>query len=207
MYQKNHYIKEEPEYIFKFIRNHPFATFVLQGERLQGTHIPVLAEGDAENFRLFGHISNEYNEQVHHLEDGREALLIFHGPQAYISSSWYKQKNISTWDYSAVHVNVRLQIQSREELVDSLRKLVKYFEDKQDNPLYYNEIPKKMIERQLPHITGFWAEPFHIEATAKLHQGYREEDVESVIDHLGNIDDPVARQLGKDIEEEHDADH
>ena len=117
MYQKRKYVKTDPEYAFEFIASHPFATFVLQGERLLATHIPVLAEGDARQFRLFSHISKEYNEQIHYLEDGREALLIFHGPQAYVSSSWYKRKNISTWDYSAVHVNVHLKIQTGEELV------------------------------------------------------------------------------------------
>lgn len=206
MYQKNRYLKDDPKYIFEFIRNHPFATFVLKGERLLATHIPVLAEGDVQNFRLFGHISNEYNEQIRHLENGREALLIFHGAHWYVSSSWYKRKNVSTWDYSAVHVNAGITIQSREELKDSLKKLVENFEKKQEKPLYYNDIPEKMIEGMLPLITGFWAEPFHLEAVAKLHQGYREEDVQSVIHHLGKADNPSARQLSEDIRNEHDID-
>lgn len=203
MYRKQRYTKEDPKYIFEFIRDHPFSTFVMQGERLLATHIPVLTEGDAWNFRLFAHISKEYNEQIRLLEDGREALLIFHGPQAYISSSWYRRKNISSWDYSAVHINVRLKVQSKEELENSLKKLVRHFEDKQEKPLYYDEIPRKMIEGQLPYITGFWCEPFNIEAVAKLHQGYRDEDIHSVIDHLGKKDDPLARQLGEDIRREH----
>lgn len=60
-----------------------------------------------------------------------------------------------------------------------------------------------MIEGQIPHITGFWAEPFKIEAVAKLHQGYREEDVDSTIKHLEKKDDPVARQLAESIRKEH----
>lgn len=205
MYQKDNYVKEDPEYVFEFIKNHPFATFVLQGERLLGTHIPVLTEGDADNYRLFGHISDEYNEQINYLENGREALLIFHGPQAYVSSSWYTRKNISTWDYLAVHVNARIKSQSRSDLEESLKKLVHRFEKEQESPLYYEEIPKKMIEGQIPYITGFWAEPFHVEAVAKLHQGKRKEDVTSTVHHLEKSDDPVAHQLGKCIREEQNA--
>lgn len=203
MYQKGRYVKNDPEQIFDFISNHPFATFVLDGDRLLATHIPVLAEGNSKKFRLFGHISKEYNEQIKFLKDGVEALLIFHGPQGYVSSSWYKKKYISTWDYCAVHVNVTLNLQSPKELEESLKKLVNHFESGQEHPLYYDDIPENLIDAYLPGITGFWAEPFKIEAVAKLHQGYRDEDVESTIKHLEKKDDPVARQLAEDIRKEH----
>ena len=203
MYQKGKYVKEDPEYIFKFIQNHPFATFVLKGDRLLATHIPILPEGNEKQFRLFGHISNEYNVQVRHLKDGCEALLIFQGPHAYISSSWYKEKNISTWDYSAVHVNAYIKIQTGNELKDSLKKLIHQFEKDRETPLFYEDIPEKMIEDQIPHITGFWAEPFRVEAVAKLHQGYPEEDVNSTIAHLQQSDDPLTRRLAEKIRKEH----
>ncbi|WP_234572064.1 FMN-binding negative transcriptional regulator [Rhodohalobacter sp. 614A] len=206
MYQKDKYVKNDPEYVYEFINAHPFATFVLNGDRLLATHIPVLADGDPKNFRLFSHISNEYNEQIKYLENGREALLIFHGAQAYVSSSWYKRKGVSTWDYSAVHVNVRLKIQSGNDLEESLKKLVRRFEQEQDSPLYYDEIPDKMVKGLIPHITGFWAEPFKIEAIAKLHQGYKKEDVDSTINHLRKQQDPSARRLVEDIRREHESD-
>lgn len=203
MYHKKNYVKENASYIFDFIKEHPFATFVLNGDRLLGTHIPVLAEGTPEQFRLFGHISDHFNEQKTFLKDGREALLIFHGPQAYVSSSWYQKKDISTWDYSAVHVNVKLTIQTDEELKNSLKELVQRFENDQKNPLYYDEIPQKMIEKQFPHITGFWGDPFKIEAVAKLHQGYHENDVESTIKYLESQDDSETRRLADSMRKEH----
>jgi len=203
MYQKRSYVKIDASMIFDFIHQHPFATFVLKGDRLLGTHIPVLAQGQPDQFRLFGHISDHFNEQKKYLKDGVEALLIFHGPEAYVSSSWYQKKNISTWDYAAVHVNAKITVQTGDELESSLKKLVHRFEKKQEKPLFYDEIPKKMIDDQFPHITGFWAEPFHIEAVAKLHQGYPDEDVESTIKHLEEQDDPEAQSLAKLMRKEH----
>lgn len=204
MYQKKRYVKRDLVTIFDFINKHPFGTFILKGERLLGTHIPVLTEGRPDQFRLFGHISDHFNQQKKYLKNGTEALLIFQGPQAYISSSWYEKKSISTWDYSTIHVNATITVQSEEELRESLKKLVDHFEKKQEKPLYYDEIPEKMIDAQFPHITGFWAEPFHVEAVAKLHQGYKKEDVESTITHLEEQDDPVAEQLAESIRKEHD---
>lgn len=203
MYQPKKYQKNEPAFIFDFINRHPFATFVINGERLLATHIPVLTEGTADDILLYSHIAN-HNEQLNYLKDGTEALLIFQGAHAYVSSSWYQEKNISTWNYSAVHVNVRIRLQSPEELEISLKKLVEHFEKDQENPLHYKDIPEQMLQEHLPLITGFWCEPFKMEAIAKLHQGYPKEDVASVIQHLESKADPLATELGKDIRKEHD---
>jgi len=200
MYQPKKYKKQDPEYLFDFINEHPFASFVLKGERLMATHIPVLIEGNFQNYKLYAHIAN-HNEQLEFLKDGVEALMIFQGAHGYVSSSWYQDKDISTWDYSAVHVNVKLKLQTNEELQTSLMNLVHRFEKNQANPLYYNDIPKQMLEDHLPLITGFWAEPIKIEGVAKLHQSYNKKDVESVITHL-NEGDALSKELSKNIREE-----
>ena len=53
MYQPKKYKKQDPDYIYQFIEEHPFATIVLHGERLLATNIPVLIEGTPKNFKLF----------------------------------------------------------------------------------------------------------------------------------------------------------
>ncbi len=202
MYQPKKYKKDNPEYIFDFIKNHPFASFVMNGESLLATHIPLLAEGTAENFRLYSHIAN-HNEQQPFLKNGAEALLIFKGADGYVSSSWYREKNISTWDYSAVHLNVKIIVQTPQELETSLQKLVHHFEKDQKNPLFYKDIPTKMVQENLPQITGFWATPTRIQAVAKLHQGYEDHDVRAVVEQLGKMENPMAVCLRKDIQKEH----
>ena len=206
MYQPGKYKKEDPDYILKFIQQHPFATFVIKGEELLATHIPVLAEGKAEDFTLYSHIAN-HNEQLNFLKEGTEALLIFQGAHAYISSSWYSKKDISTWDYSAVHVNVKISLQTKAELEASLEKLVSNFEKDQKNPLFYKDIPNKMLEEHLPLITGFSCKPFKIQGIAKLHQKYEKEEVQRVIKNLEDQDSSSANQLIEDIKKEHGADH
>lgn len=202
MYLPRKYQKTDNSYIFEFIKKHPFATVVSQGNRLLATHLPVLTEGAAENFRLFSHMAN-HNEQLQFVQDQSEALLIFQGAHGYVSSSWYSEKNISTWDYSAVHVNVRITRQTEGELESSLENLVHHFEKDQKQPLMYHDIPKPMLDEHLPLITGFWCEILHIDAIAKLHQGYPKEDVVSVIEHLAAEKDPEAQKLKNDIQKEH----
>ena len=203
MYQPKKYKKQDPDYLYQFIKNHPFATLVLKGEQLLATHIPVLIEGEnAKNFRLYAHVAN-HNELLNFLEDDVEVLLIFQGAHAYISSSWYEEKDISTWDYSAVHVNARIKLQSRQELENSLEKLVETFEKKQQSPLYYKDIPKKMLVDHLPLITGFWADPIDIKGVAKLHQTFEKDDVNTVVEQLEK-GDALSNELSKNIKEEND---
>ncbi|MEH6405650.1 MAG: FMN-binding negative transcriptional regulator [Leeuwenhoekiella sp.] len=201
MYQPKRYQKKDAEYFKEFIAAHPFATLVIQGERLLATHIPVLLDDLKPEITLFGHIAN-FNVQLKYLKENVEVLLIFQGANGYVSSSWYKEKDISTWDYSAVHVNAKIRLQTSSELESSLEKLVNHFEKKQENPLYYSEIPTAMLKEHLPLITGFWCAPFKIEGVAKLHQGYTKEDVQSSIEHLSKC--PSTTQLSEDIKNEHD---
>lgn len=203
MFRNKKYLKEDAQYIFNFIEAHPFATFVFKTSELLATHIPVLIEGTPEKFKLYAHIA-QASEQYQYLKDGLDALLIFQGAHAYISSSWYREADISTWDYSAVHVNVKIRLQSQDELRRSLSQLVAHFEKHQENPLYYEQIPKKMIEDHLPLITGFWAEPTKIQAIAKLHQGFEAQDVHSVCQHLEKEKNPLANELSKNIKKEYD---
>lgn len=202
MYQPKKYKKQDSEYIFNFIQNHPFATLVLHGESLLATHVPILLEGTSQNFKLYSHIANS-NEMLSFLKDETEVLLIFQGVNGYISSSWYEEKDISTWDYSAVHINAKINLQTSEELENSLEKLVHKFESSQENPLFYKDIPSEMLKEHLPMITGFWCEPFKIEGVAKLHQSYKKQDVASVVHHLEK-GTPLEKELSKDIKKEHD---
>lgn len=204
MFQPEKYRKKESRYILDFIKAHPFATFVIKGQELLATHIPIMVKGNAKEFVPYGHIAKA-NEQYSYLKDGLEGLLIFSGAQGYVSSSWYREKDISTWDYSAVHINCKLKLQSKDELVDSLKNLVRHFESKQKNPLYFEDLPGEMIDDHLPLITGFWCEPIKIQAIAKLHQGFDQEDIHSITRHLDRKSDPFSKELSTNIKIEHDA--
>ncbi|GAA4312718.1 protease synthase/sporulation negative transcriptional regulator PaiB [Pontixanthobacter gangjinensis] len=201
MYRPRKYVKDEIEFVFPFIQEHPFATFIVEGSSLMATHIPVLIEGDHKKWKLYSHIAN-HNKQRESLKNGAEALVIFHGPQAYISSSWYQEKDISTWDYSAVHLNAKIRLQTPQELGVSLEKLVARFESSQQQPLLYGDIPEKMLQEHLPLITGFWLDPYKVEGIAKLHQSYPRHDVENVIEKLENSENPMDRKLAKEMRRE-----
>lgn len=183
MYQPKKYQNDDSHFIFNFIREYPFATIVLQGSKMMATHIPVLIEGSAEDFRLYAHIAN-HNPMWDHLENEKEILVIFKSPDAYISSSWYTNPDIPTWDYAAVHVNARLQLQTDKELQRSLENLISHFEKGQENPLDINQIPEKVWNENFKEITGFWLTPTSVSGVAKFHQGFQQKDLQNISKQL-----------------------
>lgn len=49
-----------------------------------------------------------------------KVLVIFRGENSYISSSWYSEPEVPTWNYRAVHVYGRLRELSEEALEEGI---------------------------------------------------------------------------------------
>lgn len=201
MYQPKHYKKDDIQFAHQLIKENPFGEFVVMGDHLLATHIPILIDSFSTKFRLYSHIAN-HNPQYEYLKEGTEALLIFKGADAYISSSWYKEKDISTWDYSAVHINCKIKLQTEKELRESLKNLVHHFEKRQDSPLEYDEIPNHIIESHISQITGFWCEPQSVKGIGKWHQKSDKKDIENIIGKLQKDACPHT-SLIKNLKNEH----
>ena len=92
MYIPPKYRMANEEECLELMRQHPFAIMVTTHHGMPvATHIPI--ELYEEEKVLFGHISKA-NLQHHAVEEGQEVLVIFQGPHAYISPSWYENENV-----------------------------------------------------------------------------------------------------------------
>src|SRR5688500_16111716 len=91
MYVPAHFALNEVGGLLELMRRHPFATFVTvsaAGAPFAG-HLPFLVENGPGPLRLYGHMARA-NPQWRDLERDRDALVIFHGPHAYVSPTWYR---------------------------------------------------------------------------------------------------------------------
>jgi transcriptional regulator len=77
---------------------HPFATLIT-GEEI--SHVPLLLEKRNEEWNLIGHLARA-NPHWKALES-RESVAIFHGPNSYITPTWYDSSDVPTWNYVVVH--------------------------------------------------------------------------------------------------------
>ncbi|MGJ8714281.1 FMN-binding negative transcriptional regulator [Maribacter stanieri] len=199
MFIPEHYKNNDINEINDFLKSNSFGILIntINGKPW-GTHIPLeLGKNSNDADVLVGHIAKA-NLQSKNLIDGDEVLCIFNGPHSYISSSWYQQEEVPTWNYIAVHVYGTVKIQTSEELLTSLHELVNKYEQQSEHPISLNDMSDKTM-RQVSGIIGFEIEINDIQAVNKLSQG-RSHDHPKIISELekqGPSEKAVADEMKK----------
>lgn len=159
------------------IRAHPLATLVTHGASgLVANLVPftlVTTEGERDVLRA--HLAKA-NEQLKDLRAGAEALVIFQGPQAYISPSWYPTKQehgqvVPTWNYVVVQAWGQPQVQdSAGWLLAQINDLTRQQEQSRDAPWAVDDAPASFIAGQIKGITGVEIPIDRIEGKWKVSQ-------------------------------------
>lgn len=197
MYIPRIFKNENEEEVKDFIRTNSFGILVSQKDKeILATHIPIELEPAGDNWMLRGHVAKG-NQQWKHFESGEEVMVIFHGPHAYVSSSWYNHINVPTWNYIAVHVYGKVQLLNEEDLLLSLKNLVNKYEKDSEHPFSMDMMPEEDLKKQLRGIVGFEILITKIEAQKKLSQNRNDEDYHNVIEKLENSEDANAMQTAK----------
>ena len=156
------------------------------------TLVPILwerhgADPEAGRFgTLLAHVAR-MNEQWYDVSSGQRVLAIVHGPQAYVSPSWYAAKAehgrvVPTWNYSAVHLSGTVEL---VDDVDELRDLVGRLTDRHEldrpAPWSVDDAPEAYVAGQLKAIRGVVVHLDAVEAKAKLSQNRSAADREGVV--------------------------
>ena len=113
MYQPPHFREDDLGVQQALIRVHPLGLLVSMGsEGLEANPIPfVLDEASGPLGTLRGHLARP-NPQWRRFDPAVEALVVFQGPEAYITPSWYAAKAetgrvVPTWNYAVVQAGGR----------------------------------------------------------------------------------------------------
>jgi transcriptional regulator len=133
-------------------------------------------------------------------ETNEDVLVMFQGPHAYISSSWYEQENVPTWNYQAVHVYGTASILDEEELKQDLTMLLQKYEKHRKNPVLWDKLSPEVLEKQLKGIIGFKIKVQEIQAANKLSQNRNEEDYHNIVNKLFEEKDMNSQQMAQLME-------
>ncbi len=154
---------EEPrvDVMHVLIRARPLATLVtLSSGGLNANHIPLhLSESPAPFGTLRGHIARA-NPVSGDLTKEIEALAVFHGPDTYITPSWYATKRetgnvVPTWNYAVVHAYGFLHVvDDTSWLRAHLEALTAHNEASFPEPWEVSDAPHEHIERAMAAIVG-----------------------------------------------------
>lgn len=177
------------------------ATVISQGpEGLQASHLPLLLVAEEGEFgTLYGHFARA-NPHWRALADGQEALVIFNGPEAYVSPSWYPAKAehgkvVPTWNYVAVHAYGRAELfDDAERLLTLVGRLSDQHEAGRAQPWAVSDAPRDYIDGMLRAIVGFALPIQRLEGKWKLGQN------RSTADQAGVREGLAASLEARDLE-------
>ena len=154
---------------------------------LIANHIPFLLDREAgPHGTLLGHVARG-NDVWRALEPGVPSVVMFRGPQSYITPNWYPSRAahgavVPTWDYVAVHAHgVARVVDDPRRLRALLRRLTEANERVQAAPWSVDEAPTAYLDALLQAIVGVEIPIQRFEARAKLSQD------EAMADRLGTV--------------------
>nr|MDH3176018.1 FMN-binding negative transcriptional regulator [Bacillus pumilus] len=175
---------KDMEEIKAFIQSHSFATVVttMDGKPI-ATHIPVSFLQIEDSFVISGHMAIG-NPQWKTFEENEQVLVIFQGPHAYISSSWYEKEAVPTWNYQAVHVYGKAKLLEKSELVKELTTILETYESHREQPVLWQTLSDELLEKQMKGIVGFKIIIDEVQAAFKLSQNRHERDYAHIIEKL-----------------------
>lgn len=200
MYIPKLYKNEDLSEVKEFITSHSFGILVNDLEGMPwATHTPLELTTDSNGQDiLIGHIAKA-NPQWHAFADNPRVLCIFHGPHSYVSSSWYAEEEVPTWNYIAVHVYGKIEIMAQEEVLEWLSALVDHHEVSEKTPVSLSHMSPSTL-KQVRGVVGFRIRIEEIRAAFKLSQG-REEDHPRIIQELQSKKDSGSRKIAQIMRE------
>lgn len=191
MYLPKHFEETRVEILHVLIRAHPLGALVAQTPRgLEANHIPFEVDPEPAPFgTLRGHIARA-NPLWRDCSRDLESLAIFHGPNAYVSPSWYQTKRetgevVPTWNYAVVHAYGNLRfIDDRAWLRRLLEKLTNRHEAGRLEPWKITDPPAEYIDKQLGAVIGLELPIARLFGKWKASQNRPAKDRDGIIEGL-----------------------
>ena len=162
MYTPEHFRETRPEVLHQFMREHPLGALV--DSTLNASHVPMLLDTDERTLRC--HMARA-NEQWRTIETSPNVLVIFSGPEHYISPSLYEHHpSVPTWNYIAVHAYGHARLFEGDALYPHLQQLT----SAHDESWRLEDAPREYIDKLIKAIVGIEISIDRLEGKWKMSQ-------------------------------------
>ncbi|HEY3794774.1 MAG TPA: FMN-binding negative transcriptional regulator [Bradyrhizobium sp.] len=188
MYQPAHFREDRIEVQHQLIRAHPLGLLITAGPGgLLANLFPFLLDSDgSDKGTLRLHIARA-NPQWREIEAIEECLVVFQGPQDYVTPSWYATKRetgkvVPTWNYATVHAWGRPRVVNDDAwLRRQIEDLTASREGLRAAPWNVDDAPAEFIVAQMRGIVGVEIPLSRIEGKWKMSQNRPEADRAGVV--------------------------
>ena len=199
MFLPDHFRVEDVAEMHALMRARPFAALVSTTQAgLYGTHLPTVLKEEGAFGTIECHLSRA-NPHWKDLAEGGEAMMIFQGPDGYITPNWYRDQSRDRKGRPDLELRdrARLRAAGGHEEKDWLLRHVTELSDQQErseaHPWKVSDAPEKYIDVMTRGIVGFRFEITRLEGKWKMSQNREPQDRVRVIEGL------KARATGDDL--------
>jgi transcriptional regulator len=207
MYSPSQFEETRIETLHALIRAHPLGTLITFGEAgLEANHIPFEVHPDPAPFgTLRAHVARS-NSVWRNFSADVGALVVFQGPSAYITPSWYATKRdtgkvVPTYNYAVVHASGPMRaIEDRVWLRALVGRLTDRFEAPRSEPWQVGDAPADFIDNLLGAIVGLEIPLARLVGKWKMSQNRPAADIASIVDGLLETQEADAAEVAKLVE-------
>lgn len=207
MYTPTHFEQPRIDAMHALMRAYPLATLITQGPGgLCANHIPMhLSEAPPPNGLLSCHVPRA-NSVWHEAGASMEALVVFQGPDAYVTPSWYPSKKehgkvVPTWNYAVVHAHGQIRVMdSAPWLKAHLEQLTAQQEAPLAHPWALADAPSDFTEKLFATLVGMEIVIHKLVGKWKVSQNRPAQDRAGVVAGLHNASAADAAQMAALVE-------
>lgn len=161
MYVPRHFEERDPAVMRALMASHPLGTWVVHADgELVVNHIPFMLDPARGEFgTLVAHVARA-NPVWQMLAACDRSVVIFQGPESYITPSWYPAKHehgkvVPTWNYAVVHAHgIPTAIDDAQWLRQHVTTLTDVHEQHRADPWQVSDAPADYIDALLKAIVG-----------------------------------------------------
>jgi transcriptional regulator len=207
MYLPSHFDESRSEVLQQTLRSHPLGLLVTLGAGgLEANAIPFLLDAErGPHGTLRGHVARA-NPVWREARADVDAMVVFQGPQAYISPSWYATKAetgkvVPTWNYVLVQARGPLKVMDDPAWVRRLvGDLTTRHESPRAAPWKVEDAPADYIDSMLRAIVGIEIPLSSLIGKWKVSQNRPAADREGVVRGLSELSAADAHRMAEQVQ-------
>lgn len=208
MYSPSQFEETSIETLHALIGAYPLGTLITLGKSgLDANHIPFEVHPDPAPFgTLRAHVARA-NPVWQDFSTDVDALVVFQGPSAYITPSWYAAKRetgkvVPTYNYAVVHAYGSLRaIEDRVWLRALVGRLTARFEASRAQPWHVTDAPVDFVNNLLGAIVGLEIPVARLVGKWKMSQNRPASDHAGIVGGLRETDDANAGAVARLVQE------
>jgi len=194
MYSPPYNRVEDRRELLEFMRANSFALLVTAtGGVPMASHLPVTVADSEAGLVIHSHMAKNNPQWQEFFDD--EIMLVFAGPHAYVSPSWYADvERVPTWNYAAVHAYGKVAITEDRKLKHAAQRELVAALDPQWLPKF-DALRAEYVANMLNGIVTFDVAVTRLETRWKLSQNRGRREQELIAAELEKSEDVSVRAL------------